>query len=59
MSVHTDEERSLLRKAIDFDESALAEIYDRYQSALYRYAYRLLGDQQLAEDCIEIGRAHV
>mgnify|MGYP000891245832 FL=1 len=52
MSVHTDEERSLLRKAIDFDESALAEIYDRYQSALYRYAYRLLGDQQLAEDCI-------
>ena len=52
MSVHTDEERSLLQKALSFDESALAEIYDRYQAALYRYAYRLLGDQQLAEDCI-------
>lgn len=52
MSVHTDEERSLLQNALSFDESAIAEIYDRYQAALYRYAYRLLGDQQLAEDCI-------
>jgi len=50
--VHTDEERSLLQNAFSFDESALAEIYDRYQAALYRYAYRLLGDPQLAEDCL-------
>ena len=48
----TDKDLALLRKAANFDETALSEIYDRYQGALYKYAYRLLGDQQLAEDCI-------
>lgn len=52
MSVITEEERSLLNKAKSFDESALGEIYDRHHEALYRYAMRLLGDQQIAEDCI-------
>jgi len=52
MSVITNDERSLLDRAAGFDESALSEIYDCHQEALYRYAMRLLGDQQLAEDCI-------
>lgn len=52
MNVLTDEEKVLLQKAGIFDKSALTEIYDRHQDALYRYAMRLLGDQQLAEDCI-------
>ena len=52
MSVITKDERSLLDRAAGFDESALSEIYDCHQEALYRYALRLLGDQQLAEDCI-------
>jgi len=52
MSVITKDERSLLERAVVFDESALSEIYDCHQEALYRYAMRLLGDQQLAEDCI-------
>jgi len=52
MSVITEEDKVLLQKAASFDESALAEIYDRYQNPLYRYAMRLLGNQQLAEDCI-------
>lgn len=52
MSVITEEEKGLLQKAASFDESALAEIYDRYQDPLYRYALRLLGNEQLAEDCL-------
>lgn len=52
MNVLTDEEKVLLQKAGIFDKTALTEIYDRHQDALYRYAMRLLGDQQLAEDCI-------
>lgn len=27
-------------------------IYDLYSPGLYRYAYRLLGDENLAEDCV-------
>lgn len=30
---------------------ALAGIYDQYSPGIYRYAMRLLGDEQLAEDC--------
>lgn len=51
MSVYTEEDSALLQQAARFDESALAVIYDRYQGALFRYAYRLLGDEQLAEEC--------
>jgi len=50
--VITEQDKVLLQKAASFDESALAEIYDRYQNPLYRYAMRLLGNQQLAEDCV-------
>lgn len=51
MNVITEEQK-LLQKAAIFDEAALAEIYDRYQNPLYRYALHLLGSDQLAEDCI-------
>ena len=30
----------------------MAEIYDRYSPGLFRYAYRLLGETRLAEDCV-------
>jgi len=52
MSVDTEEDQALLQAAANFEEAALAVIYDRYQDALYRYAYRLLGDEQLAEECV-------
>jgi RNA polymerase sigma-70 factor (ECF subfamily) len=42
----------LLQLARDFDEQALAEVYDRYSPELYRYAWRLLGDEDQAEDCV-------
>jgi RNA polymerase sigma-70 factor (ECF subfamily) len=45
-------EQRLLNEAKRFNKAALAEIYDRYQAELYRYAYRQLGDQYLAEDCL-------
>ncbi len=43
---------ALLERARAFDRQALAEIYDIYSPGLYRYAVRLLGDSQLAEECI-------
>ena len=46
------QEKTLLEKARQFDETALAEIYDSYSSAIYRYAYRLLGDVDKAEECV-------
>lgn len=42
----------LLERARQFDRQALAEIYDLYSPGLYRYAMRLLGDAQLAEECV-------
>lgn len=42
----------LLHRVQFYDQKALAEVYDTYSPALYRYAMRLLGDQDLAEDCV-------
>jgi RNA polymerase sigma-70 factor (ECF subfamily) len=40
----------LLERAREYDAQALAEIYDRYSGAIYRYLYRYLGDAAQAED---------
>ena len=45
-------EQELLQHAREFNQSALATIYDRYSSALYRYAARLLGNADAAEECV-------
>ena len=42
----------LLQRGRRFDLQALTEIYDTYSPGLYSYAYRLLGDESLAEDCV-------
>jgi RNA polymerase sigma-70 factor (ECF subfamily) len=42
----------LLEKARSFDQEALGKIYDRYSDALYAYAYKHVGDPQLAEDLV-------
>lgn len=34
------------------DKQALVRVYEDYSPGLYRYAYRLLGDQDLAEECV-------
>jgi RNA polymerase sigma-70 factor (ECF subfamily) len=46
------EERELLELASQLNTAALADIYDTYSAGLYRYAMRLLGDPDLAEDCV-------
>ena len=45
-------EDALLAGARRFDEQALAEIYDLYSTKLFRYAWRNLGDPDVAEDCV-------
>jgi len=45
-------EADLLRHAQKLDQAALAEIYDTHSPALYRYAMRLLGEADLAEECV-------
>lgn len=45
-------ERELLQRARRFDEKTLTEIYDRWSPMIYRYAIRLLGAADLAEDCV-------
>lgn len=45
-------EGDLLRGAKEFDQQVLTVIYDRYSERLYRYAVRLLGDVDLAEECV-------
>jgi RNA polymerase sigma-70 factor (ECF subfamily) len=46
------DENALLRRARQFDEQALADIYDTLSLAIYAYAMRLLGDADLAEECV-------
>jgi RNA polymerase sigma-70 factor, ECF subfamily len=45
------DERRLLAGIRVFDQAALEAVYDAYSDAVYRYAWRLLGDVQQAEDC--------
>jgi len=45
-------EDALLQGVHCFDENALTEVYDRYSPGVYRYAWRLLGDEDLAEECV-------
>jgi len=46
------EEYRLLAGARQFDQEALAAIYETYSPALYAYALRLLGDEIRAEECV-------
>ncbi|MHB9034761.1 MAG: RNA polymerase sigma factor [Anaerolineae bacterium] len=46
------DERFLIRQAQSFNQAALAGIYDEYSPRLYRYAWRLLGSEVQAEDCV-------
>ncbi len=45
-------ENDLLKKAEEFDQDSLGLIYDAYSPGLYRYASRLLGDSNIAEECV-------
>ena len=45
-------QEELMARARRLDMEALVEIYDLYNLSLYGYAIRLLGDVELAEDCV-------
>ena len=45
-------EAEWLNAAKQFNEKALAQIYEAYSPELFRYAYRLLGSEQAAEDVV-------
>lgn len=42
----------LLKLARQFDQQALAQIYDAYSPGLYRYSMQRLGNQVVAEECV-------
>ncbi len=47
-----DQRDGLLERVRGFDLGALGEIYDSYSPGLVRYAMRLLGQGDLAEECV-------
>lgn len=48
----SSEEQTLLHRAKQLQPDALTMVYDLYSTPVYKYAYRLLGDNNLAEDCV-------
>jgi RNA polymerase sigma-70 factor (ECF subfamily) len=42
----------ILERAKRFEAQALEEIFDSFSPRIYRYAYRLLGDEELAKECM-------
>ena len=47
------EDSELAARVAAGDTDALRELYDRYATVLFGMAYRMLGDRQLAEDCVQ------
>jgi RNA polymerase sigma-70 factor (ECF subfamily) len=41
-----------LDSAVTYDRQELIAVYEQYNLELYRYAFRLLGERCLAEDCV-------
>jgi RNA polymerase sigma-70 factor (ECF subfamily) len=50
MVARHDEDERLVRRAQQGEQDAFAEIYERYQPALYRYVYYRVRDTTAAED---------
>ena len=45
---NTDE--ALLKRAVEGDQAAFLELYDRHRQPIFRFAYRLIGKVDIAED---------
>lgn len=52
MTLSNASEKELLSRVRRLQKAALAETYDRYSDAIYRYAHRHLGDVDRAEECV-------
>jgi RNA polymerase sigma-70 factor, ECF subfamily len=44
--------RLLKKETVKLDKSDLIQIYEQYHQPLYRYSMRMLGDPDLAEECV-------
>jgi len=47
------DERLLIQRVLGGDERAARELYDAHVDRIYRLAYRLTGDDELARDCTQ------
>ncbi|HEY8469696.1 MAG TPA: RNA polymerase sigma factor [Longimicrobiales bacterium] len=47
------DERLLIQRTLDGDDLAARELYDAHVDRVYRLAYRLTGDDELARDCTQ------
>jgi RNA polymerase sigma-70 factor, ECF subfamily len=45
-------ETTFLTESKPLDRDAIVDLYDRHSSGIFRYAYRLLGNQDMAEECV-------
>lgn len=45
-------DQAILERAKRFEAQALEEIFDKFSQGIYRYAFRLLGDTELARECM-------
>ncbi len=45
-------DQAILERARRFESEALEVIFDQYSAGIYRYAFRLLGDSELARECM-------
>jgi RNA polymerase sigma-70 factor (ECF subfamily) len=46
----TTDDEALLKRAVAGDQAAFLELYDRHRQPIFRFAYRLLGEVDIAED---------
>jgi RNA polymerase sigma-70 factor (ECF subfamily) len=52
MTIQMVDEQDLLLRAKQLDSTALGLIYDYLSPPIYRYAYHMLGDPDLADECL-------
>jgi RNA polymerase sigma-70 factor (ECF subfamily) len=45
-------DQAILERAKRFEAQALEDIFDTFSPGIYRYAYHLLGDEDLAKECM-------
>lgn len=46
------QDQAILERAKRFEAQTLEEIFNSFSPGIYRYAYRLLGDEELARECM-------
>jgi RNA polymerase sigma-70 factor (ECF subfamily) len=50
--MRNNQEQAILERAKRFEAQALEEIFDKQSQGIFRYAFRLLGDTELARECM-------